>query len=76
MSKWNEKSELLNKEREIYEVAIRFSRMWGVMETLEPIPNHSVEEVRDIVMTWAEEYVVSGQDDWVKFFHGKRQTIL
>lgn len=58
-------------DEEVYEFAILFARMWGIAETLEPLPNREMEEVRDKVMKWAAEYVGSRKDDYVKFFAGK-----
>lgn len=44
-------------DAKVYEAAICFARMWGVMETLEPFPNLGFEGVRNIAITLAEEYV-------------------
>lgn len=60
---------------EVYETAICFARMWGVMETLEPIPNISFEKLRDILMSWAAEFSADRQKDHVKFFIQKAGDI-
>lgn len=58
-------------DEKVYDFAILFARMWGIAETLEPLPNRGVEEVRDKVIKWAVEYVSSQKDDYVKFFTEK-----
>lgn len=55
-------------EVKVYETAICFARMWGVLETLEPLPNLGFEKVRDIAMVLAEEFVFGRDEDMVKFF--------
>lgn len=52
----------------VYEAAICFARMWGVMETLEPLPNLGFEGVREIVVMLAEEFVSGKGEDLVVFF--------
>lgn len=59
----------------LYKNAICFSRMWGVMETLEPLPRLSFDEVQDIVIELAKEFSASGQNDLVKFFVEKSDVI-
>lgn len=58
-------------ENQIYEAAIIFARMWGVMETLEPLPNLGNEMVRDIAIDMAEEFVNGGHTDHSGFFTKK-----
>ena len=60
----------------LYKNAICFSRMWGVMETLESLPSLSFDEVQDIVIELAKEFSVSGQNDLVKFFAEKKDGII
>ncbi len=60
----------------LYKNAICFSRMWGVMETLESLPSLSFDEVQDIVITLAKEFSASGQNDLVKFFVEKKDGII
>lgn len=55
-------------DKEVYEIAICLSRMWGVAETLEPLPNVSFETVRDVVIVWAEEFLTGEEKDLVRFF--------
>lgn len=55
----------------VYELAILFARMWGIAETLEPLPNRSIKEVRDKVTVWAAECAGCKEDDFVKFFAEK-----
>lgn len=55
-------------DERVYEAAICFARMWGVMETLEPLPNLGFEEVRDIAVTLAEEFSSKKDEDLVEFF--------
>ena len=57
----------------IYELAICFSRMWGVAETLEPIPNLKFPQIRDMVIGWAREYVEEKEEDMVVFFVRKKE---
>lgn len=58
-------------DEKVYEFAILFARMWGIAETLEPLPNRGAEEVRDKVTAWAAEYIDSRKDNYVKFFTEK-----
>lgn len=53
---------------DVYEAAICFARMWGVMEALEPLPNLGFERVRNIVMTLAEEFCTGEEGDFIQFF--------
>lgn len=53
---------------QVYEAAIIFARMWGVMETLEPLPNLDNEQVRDAAVKMAEEFVDGGHTDHSAFF--------
>lgn len=55
----------------VYETAIIFARMWGIMETLEPLPNLKNEKVRDMVIDMAEEFVGGGHTDHAAFFAAK-----
>lgn len=52
----------------VYELAICFARMWGVMEALEPLPNLGFERVRDVVVTLAEEFCAGEEEDFIRFF--------
>ena len=59
----------------VYEAAICFARMWGVMETLEPLPNLGFEKVRDIVIALAEEFAKEKGEDLVEFFMGRAEEL-
>jgi len=68
-----------NKEQtpdsRVYEAAIIFARMWGVMETLEPLPNLGNEAVRDLAVGMAEEFVSGGLTDHAAFFAAKAEGL-
>lgn len=59
--------------------AIRFARMWGVMETLGKLPPMRTAEEQEsicgryeaLVLAWAEEYAAGGDEDPVSFFERK-----
>lgn len=57
--------------QEVYKTAIGFARMWGVMETLKPLPCLEFSEVFDMVTEWAKEYTGCGREDPVEFFQEK-----
>lgn len=60
----------------VYELAICFSRMWGVAETLEAFPNENFKEIQDRMTAWAEECIAQGrEEDFVKFFEEKVRII-
>ncbi len=59
----------------VYEAAIIFARMLGVMETLEPLPNLGNEKVRDLAVGMAEEFVGGGLTDHAAFFASKAGEI-
>lgn len=59
------------REIKVYELAICFARMWGVAETLSPLPNLGFSEVKERMIRWAEEYVTEGEEDFLLFFHRK-----
>lgn len=57
-----------NENRLVCRAAVRFSRMWGVMETLGKLPpigpdRDSNREYEDRIIEWAREYTASGQWD-------------
>ena len=58
-------------DERMYELAIYFARMWGVAETLEPLPHMDFKKVRDTVIEWAVECVDDQEEDFVKFFQNK-----
>lgn len=57
------------------EIVSYFSRMWGVMETLEGLPSKSCEDLAGILITWAEEFIQKEEKDPLEFFMKKVQTI-
>lgn len=70
-----DKTEASNVQNRIYETAICFARMWGVMETLEEIPNMGFKEVRDYVVEMAQQYNEEGGRDMVQFFEKRTKEI-
>ena len=60
-----------SRETKVYEFAICFARMWGVAETLSPLPNLGFPEVKDRMIRWAEEYVADREEDFLLFFRRK-----
>lgn len=56
---------------EVYELAICFARMWGVAETLNPLPNLEFPEMKSRMIRWAEECIAGGEEDFVIFFKRK-----
>lgn len=58
--------------REI-ETAIYFARMWGVMETLEPVPVIDQREMPAMMLAWAREFILSEKTDEVSFFLQKTE---
>lgn len=59
------------KTQKRYETAICFARMYGVKETLEPLPYVENEIITGRMLQWAEEYLESGSADMVQFFLDK-----
>lgn len=59
------------REIKVYELAICFARMWGVAETLNPLPNLEFSEMKERMIRWAEEYVADGEEDFLLFFQRK-----
>ena len=53
------------------EVTAWFARMWGVMETLENLPQQDFKDTADVLVSWAEEFVEKGERDPVLFFQRK-----
>ncbi|MDE6748702.1 MAG: hypothetical protein K2K21_06530 [Lachnospiraceae bacterium] len=62
-------------DSKVYEAAICFARIWGVMETLEPLPNIGFEKVRDISITLAKEFVLENDKDLEQFFAEKAEAL-
>lgn len=68
--------------KKVTDTAIELARMWGVMETLEDIPSmkevptNSDDKNKETLVSWAEEYVVTGQTDMLRFLKGKLQKFI
>lgn len=63
-------------EYNICKVTAWFARMWGVMETLGNLPQQDFKETADVLISWAEEFVETGETDMVLFFQRKIQFCL
>lgn len=63
-------------KKQVYETAICLARMWGVAETLEPLPNRSFQEVKNTVIEWAEDYLTGKEPDLTVFFAGKIKELI
>lgn len=76
------KSEKPERERAC-RAAVRFARMWGVMETLGKLPpmraagekESACGVYEELVLAWAEEYAARGDNDFVSFFEQKMDTV-
>lgn len=51
-----------NITQKFLETAILLSRMYGVAETLEPLPNIPQEKLTPMICDWTEEFLQSGKD--------------
>lgn len=60
-----------NLEHEKLKTAVILARMYGVRETLEPLPRMSNEEIVDLITKWTEEYLDSEEGDIIRFFENK-----
>lgn len=58
-------------ERRKLETAVILARMYGVKETLEPLPFVSNEDIVILITKWAEEYLNTGAGDIVSFFEDR-----
>lgn len=63
-----------DQEQKKLETAIIFARMYGVKETLEPLPYAANEQIAAMVTEWAEEYLNTGAEDMVSFFEEKSRS--
>ena len=52
-------------------IAMEFSRMAGILETLGNLPEGYFQRHKLDFLDWAEEFVQSGQEDMVLFFEKK-----
>ena len=53
------------------ETAIVLARMYGIKETLEPLPGISNEEVVVLIEKWAKEFLETGEHDIIQFFESR-----
>lgn len=60
-----------NLEHEKLKTAVILARMYGVRETLEPLPRMSDEKMVDLITKWTEEYLDTEEKDIVRFFESK-----
>lgn len=60
-------------EHEKLKTAIILARMYGVKETLEPLPCISNEKMVDLILKWTEEYFDTAAEDMERFFEGRFQ---
>ncbi len=58
-------------EHEKLKTAVILARMYGIRETLEPLPRMSNEELVDLITRWTEEYLDSEEGDIFRFFENK-----
>lgn len=62
-----------NLKYEKMKTAIILARMYGVKETLEPLPCISNEKMVDLIRKWTEEYFDTAVEDMEQFFEGRFQ---
>lgn len=72
MGKEQKENNLETRNDKLYEAAICFARMWGIHETLEPLPNLGFDRIRELVLGWAREYMEGGEEDMTGFFLKKQ----
>ena len=58
-------------EKEFIDALIILSRMYGVAETLNPIPYRSDADILELMRDWAAEYIESQEADILRFFERK-----
>ena len=63
-------------EKEFIDTAIILSRMYGVAETLNPIPYRSNADMLELIRDWAAEYIESKETDIVHFFEKKIKDFI
>lgn len=62
-----------NLKYEKLKTAVILARMYGVKETLEPLPCISNEKMVDLILKWTEEYFDTAEEDIEQFFEGRFQ---
>lgn len=60
---------IMNKE--FIDTAMILARMYGVAETLHPIPCMPMDTFLSLINEWTVEYIKSGKRDVVLFFENK-----
>ena len=63
------------KDDKICEAGIHFAEMLGIMETLNEMPEHTIEKARKSVTEWAKEFVTDGSNDLSEYFQKKLNQI-
>ena len=64
-----------NLNCKVNEIAIHMARMWGIMETLDKMPECSAREFTQYIDDWTEEFVSEKKDNLVDFFQYKMEEI-
>ena len=55
--------------------AVALARMYGVMETLEPLPNIPQDKIYEMICEWTEEYLETTDIDIVTFLHERTKYL-
>lgn len=63
-----------NITQKFLETAIMLSRMYGVAETLEPLPNIPQEKLTPMICDWTKEFLQSNSD-MTHFLYKKIQKL-
>lgn len=58
-----------------WKTAIALSRMYGVIETLEPLPNIPFDRIYELICEWTDEYLETTDIDIVTFLHDKTKYL-
>lgn len=58
-------------EQKLVDTAVNLARLYGIAETLEPLPHISNDAVTEKLLTWTREYLSSKETDLVQFFKEK-----
>lgn len=61
----------MNIDKNYIDTAIKLSRMYGVAETLHPLPCKPMGDFPTLIRAWTSEYMESPDTDLVKFFERK-----
>ncbi|XCP85822.1 hypothetical protein ABXS75_03195 [Roseburia hominis] len=67
----------MNKQKNetFWDVAIQLARMYGIAETLEPLPVLAWDKTCSVICEWVEEYLQLQEVDIVDFFDKKVEII-